>query len=105
MGWRTVVVSKPSKIDLRLGYAVIRDVDSTVRVHISEISVMIIETTAVSITTALLAELVKQKVKVKYQGVFVIFLENMFSFERLDDENITIIDKDLCEIVAKDRSV
>ena len=32
MGWRTVVVSKPSKIDLRLGYAVIRDVDSTVRV-------------------------------------------------------------------------
>ena len=64
MGWRTVVVSKPSKIDLRLGYAVIRDVDSTVRVHISEISVLIIETTAVSITTALLAELVKQKVKV-----------------------------------------
>lgn len=41
----------------------------------------------------------------KYQGVFVIFLENMFSFERLDDENITIIDKDLCEIVAKDRLV
>lgn len=41
----------------------------------------------------------------KYQGVFVIFLENMLSFEKLDDENITIIDKDLCEIVAKDRSV
>lgn len=64
MGWRTVVVSKPSKVDLKLGYAVIRDVESTVRVHISEISTLIIETTAVSVTAALLAELIKQKVNV-----------------------------------------
>lgn len=53
MGWRTVVVSRPSKVDLKLGYAVIRDVESTVRVHISEISTLIIETTAVSVTAAL----------------------------------------------------
>lgn len=44
MGWRTVVVSKPSKLDLRLGYMVVRDVESNVQVHISEISVLIIET-------------------------------------------------------------
>ena len=25
MGWRTVVVSKSSKLDLRLGYMVVRD--------------------------------------------------------------------------------
>ena len=37
MGRRTVVVSKPSKLDLRLGYMVVRDCESTVRVHISEI--------------------------------------------------------------------
>lgn len=66
MGWRTVVVTKPAKIDLRLGYAVIRDVDTTVRVHISEISVLVIETTAVSVTAAVLAELTKQKVKVVF---------------------------------------
>lgn len=35
MGWRTVVVSKPSKLDLRLGYMVVRDVESNVQVHIS----------------------------------------------------------------------
>ena len=64
MGWRTVVVTKPSKLDLKLGYAVIRDVESTVRIHIGEMSVLIVETTAVSVTAALLAELVKQKVKV-----------------------------------------
>jgi CRISPR-associated endonuclease Cas1 subtype II len=64
MGWRTVVVSKQSKLDLRLGYMVVRDCENTIRVHISEISVLIIETTASSLTTALLNELTKQKVKV-----------------------------------------
>ena len=54
MGWRTVVVSKPSKLDPRLGYMVVRDVESNVQVHISEISVLIIENTASSIITALL---------------------------------------------------
>lgn len=64
MGWRTVVVSKPSKLDLRLGYMVVRDCENSVRVHISEISVLIIENTASSVTTALLNELTKQKIKV-----------------------------------------
>lgn len=64
MGWRTVVVSKPSKLDLRLGYMVVRDYECSVRVHISEISVLMIENTASSITTALLNELTKQKIKV-----------------------------------------
>lgn len=43
---------------------VVRDVESNVQVHISEISVLIIENTASSITTALLWELTKQKIKV-----------------------------------------
>lgn len=64
MSWRTVVVSKPSKLDLKLGYMVVRDSEKNIRVHISEISVLIIETTAASITTALLNELTKQKIKV-----------------------------------------
>ena len=64
MGWRTVVVSKSSKLDLRLGYMVVRDSEGSVRVHISEISVLIIENTASSVTSALLSELTKQKIKV-----------------------------------------
>ena len=64
MGWRTVVVSKSSKLDLKLGYMVVRDSEETVRVHISEISVLIIENTASSVTAALLNELTKQKIKV-----------------------------------------
>ena len=64
MSWRTVVISKPSKLDLKMGYLVVRDSESTVRIHISEISVLIVETTNSSITTALLSELIKNKIKV-----------------------------------------
>lgn len=63
MGWRIVVVTKPSKLDLKLGYLVVRDSESSVRIHLSEISILIVETTRSSITTALLNELVRQKIK------------------------------------------
>lgn len=43
MGWRTVVVSKSSKLDYKLGYMVVRDSEETILVHISGISVLIIE--------------------------------------------------------------
>lgn len=66
MGWRTVVVTKPSKLEMRMGYMVIRDSENTIRIHISEISVLIIENTASSVTTALLSELTKQKIKVVF---------------------------------------
>ena len=64
MAWRTVVVSKPAKLDLRLGYMIVRDSEDVVRVHISEISVLIIESIRTSVTAALLCELSRQKVKV-----------------------------------------
>lgn len=64
MGWRTVVISKSSKIEYKLGYVVIRDSEGTIRVHASEISVLIFENTASAVTTALLNELIKLKVKV-----------------------------------------
>lgn len=58
MSWRTVVITKTSKLDYNMGRLVVRDVESTVKVHISEISVLVIESTAVSVTAALLCELV-----------------------------------------------
>ncbi len=63
MSWRTVVISYNAKLDYKLEYLVVRQ-ESTTRVHLSEISTLIIETTAVSITAALLCELTKRKIKV-----------------------------------------
>lgn len=63
MSWRTVVVSNSSKLDYRMGYLVVR-AEETTKIHLSEVSMLIVESTAVSVTAALLSELTKKKVKV-----------------------------------------
>ena len=63
MSWRTDVISKNAKLDYQLGYLVVRNQD-VVKIHINEIAVLIIETTSVSLTAALLCELTKKKVKI-----------------------------------------
>lgn len=64
MSWRTIVVSNRCKLDLKLGFLVIRSDEGIKKVHISEISMLIIENTAISITGCLLCELMNQKIKV-----------------------------------------
>lgn len=63
MSWRTVVISNRAKLDFQMGYLVVRG-ERTVKVHIGEIGVLLVENTAVSLTASLLAELTKRKVKV-----------------------------------------
>ena len=63
MSWRTVVVSSSAKLDYQMGYLVVRK-DTTTKIHMGEIRTLLIESTAVSLTAALLSELVKKKVKV-----------------------------------------
>ena len=62
MSWRIVVVSNRSKLDYKLGYMVVRG-EETTKIHLSEISILMIESTEVSLTAALLSELTKSKVK------------------------------------------
>ena len=63
MSWRIVVISHRAKLDYKLEYMVVRGADIT-KVHLSEISTLIIESTEVSLTVSLLSELTKRKVKV-----------------------------------------
>lgn len=65
MSWRTIVISSTAKLDFQMGFLVIRRED-TKKVHISEVGMLFIESTAVSITAALLCELMKHKVKVVF---------------------------------------
>lgn len=62
MSWRTVVVSHNAKLDYSMGYLVIRG-EETKRIFINEIEILIVENTAVAMTAFLLAELVRNKVK------------------------------------------
>ena len=57
------MITRRAKLDLQMGSLVVRSED-IIRIHIDEISVLIIESTAVSMTAALLAELSRKKVKV-----------------------------------------
>lgn len=63
MSWRIVVISRRAKLDYQMGCMVVRNEEIT-KIHLGEISTVLIESTAVSVTASLLSELVKKKIKV-----------------------------------------
>ena len=64
MGWRTVIIANAAKLDYKMGYLCIRSNEEMTRVHLSEISIVLIETPAVSLTAYLLIELANAKINV-----------------------------------------
>lgn len=63
MSWRTVIISNSAKLDYQMGYMVVRQ-EETTKIFLKEISTVIIESTAISITGSLMCELIKNKIKV-----------------------------------------
>lgn len=63
MSWRIITVTNRCKLEHRLDYLVCRG-EKTQKIHFSEISVLIVETTAVAVTASLLCELTRRKIKV-----------------------------------------
>ena len=63
MSWRTIVISNNAKLDYQIGYMVVRG-EKKKKIHLNEIGTLIVESTAVSMTSYLLSELMKSKIKV-----------------------------------------
>lgn len=63
-GWRIVMIGSNAKLDLLQGWMVVRKGNHVDKVFINDIQTLIIESTAVSLTAALLAALTKAKVKI-----------------------------------------
>ncbi len=63
MSWRTVVISNRCKLDLKMGFMVVRG-EETKRVYLDEIAILLIENPAVAMTGCLLQALVEKKVRV-----------------------------------------
>ncbi len=63
MSWRTVVISSRAKLEYKLNYLLIRN-EAVTKIFLNEIAVLLIESTAVSLTTSLISELTKRKIKV-----------------------------------------
>ncbi len=66
MSWRQVVITGCAKLDYKMDYLVVRKKEETKRVYIGEIAFLLIESTAVSLTSTLISELIKKKVKVVF---------------------------------------
>lgn len=64
MSWRTVVITKRCKLDLKMNYMEIRSEDDLKRIFLDEISIVILENTAISMTGCLIAELASRKIKI-----------------------------------------
>lgn len=65
MGFRTVSINSRCKLEMKLNYLVCKG-EETQRIFLDEISTLIIHSTAVVVTTALLSELVKRNIKVVF---------------------------------------
>lgn len=63
MSWRTVIISNQAKLDYKMGYLVIRSIE-TKRILIDEIAILLIENPMVSITGVLIEKLIEKKVRV-----------------------------------------
>lgn len=64
MSWRIVSISSVSKLDYKMDYLVVRNQEGVKRIHLSEISILILESTAISLTAYLLCELNRRKIDV-----------------------------------------
>ena len=71
MGFRTVIVNSRAKLEFRLNFMIVRG-ENERRFFIDEINTLIVQSTAVSLTAALLSELIRS-------GVKVIFCDEKFN--------------------------
>ena len=60
--FRNIVISSPCKLQYKGGYMVVRREDDTAKVHLSEISSVVLQTNQVFVSAYLLSELAKAKV-------------------------------------------
>ena len=62
MSFRTIFIESRCRLSYKSGYLVVRKEDDTVKVHLSEISTIILQTMQVYISAYLLSELAKSKI-------------------------------------------
>lgn len=64
MSWRIVSISSIAKLDYKMGFLVVRNREGVKRIHLSEIAILMLESTAVSLTAYLLCELNQRKIDI-----------------------------------------
>ena len=65
MGWRTVAVTNQCKLTYKNNYMIVKNEDINM-IHLSEIDTLILESNKIAITTMLINELLKNKIKIVF---------------------------------------
>ncbi|MDT2634917.1 type II CRISPR-associated endonuclease Cas1 [Enterococcus dongliensis] len=66
MGWRTIVVNTHSKLAYKNNHLVYKSASQTEMIHLSEIDVLLLETTDIMITTMLIKRLVDENILILF---------------------------------------
>ena len=64
MGWRTVVVNTHSKLTYKNNHLIFKDASRTELIHLSEIDILLLETTDIVFSTMLVKRLIDENVLV-----------------------------------------
>ncbi|MEG0919734.1 MAG: type II CRISPR-associated endonuclease Cas1 [Anaerovoracaceae bacterium] len=72
MTWRTIVINEHSKLSYQNNYLIYKSDILVEKIHISEINTLFLETTNISITTALIYKLIEKDVR-------IIFCDNKYN--------------------------
>ena len=64
MGWRTVVVNTHSKLSYKNNHLIFKDVSRTELIHLSEVDILLLETTDIVLSTMLIKRLVDENILV-----------------------------------------
>lgn len=64
MGWRTIIINKHSKLSYKNNHLMFKSVDQHDMVHLSEIDVLVLETTDITLTSMLVKRLIDYNVLV-----------------------------------------
>lgn len=90
MGWRTVVVNTHSKLSYKNNHLVFKDASRTELIHLSEIDVLLLETTDIVLSTMLVKRLVDENVLVVFCDDKRLPIANLMPFYARHDSSLQL---------------
>ncbi|MDG3142186.1 type II CRISPR-associated endonuclease Cas1 [Streptococcus suis] len=91
MGWRTVVVNSHSKLSYKNNHLIFKDVSRTELIHLSEIDILLLETTDIVLSTMLIKRLVDENILVIFCDDKRLPIANMMPFYARHDSSLQLM--------------
>ena len=93
MAFRTILIQNRCKLEYSLNYMICRKGNEEIKILIDEIKLLIIDSLQVSITTSLISELIKKKVKILFiddkhnpLGEITPYQNNYYSYKKIMEQ-------------------